>query len=97
MSTKAGLAGGTVYLYYEAGLWKGTDETIENYAKLCKDAEVLYNSNPDVKKWTEYVTSSVTSTLKPYTQVSLLLIGLQIIAFYKSMLVFHPSTSTLIN
>ncbi|CAL8137956.1 unnamed protein product [Orchesella dallaii] len=67
ISTKAGLAGGTVYLYYEAGLWKGTDETIDNYEKLRKDAEVVYNANPDVKKWLEYVSSSVSSNVKPYS------------------------------
>lgn len=69
ISTKAGLAGGTVYLYYEAGLWRGTDETIENYAKLQKDVNALYEANPDVKKWVEYISSSVSSNVKPYTEV----------------------------
>jgi len=67
ISTKAGLAGGTVYLYYEAGLWKGTDETIDNYEQLRKEAQTVYNANPDVKKWLEYISSSVSSNVKPYS------------------------------
>jgi len=68
VTTKAGLAGGTVYLYYEAGLWKGTDETIENYGKLKQEVKKTLDGNQDVKKWGEYMKSSVCSNIKPYSQ-----------------------------
>lgn len=70
MSSKAGVVGGTLYVGYESGLWKGTDETIGNLENLKKDADVMCNTYPDVKKWTEYATSSVDSNLKPYKQVT---------------------------
>jgi len=67
-TTKAGLAGGTIYLYYEAGLWKDTDETIENYDKLQKEVKKTIDGNQDVKKWGEYITASVSSNVKPYSE-----------------------------
>jgi len=55
LGTRAALTGGAVYLYYQAGLWKDSEETIRNYEKLKKDAQQLYDSAPsDLKKWTEY-------------------------------------------
>jgi len=68
LSTKVGLTGGTVYLYYEAGLWKGTDETIENYEKLKKELQKNVDANQDVKKWAEFISSSVSSNVKPYSE-----------------------------
>ncbi|XP_021950966.1 uncharacterized protein LOC110848138 [Folsomia candida] len=67
IGTKAGLAGGTIYLYYETGLWKGSDETIQNYEKFKKDVKLLYESTPsDVQKWAEYGKSSLTENIAPY-------------------------------
>jgi len=67
VGTKAGLAGGTVYVYYQAGLWKGSDETIENYAQFKKDVQTLYESTPDdFQKWMDYGASSLSSNVEPY-------------------------------
>jgi hypothetical protein len=59
-----------MYIYYEAGLWKGSDETIQNYEKFKKDSQALYKSTPaDFQKWVEYANSTVSTNVQPYTKV----------------------------
>jgi len=59
-----------VYIYYEAGLWKSSDETIVNYEKFKKNNRDLYESSPeDVKKWVEYSVSTVNANVEPYVKV----------------------------
>jgi len=69
VGTKAALVGGTVYIYYDAGLWRSSDETIENYAKVKTSVRGLYESTPkEVQKWAEYATSTAASNVEPYTK-----------------------------
>ncbi len=73
VGTKATLAGGTMYIYYDAGLWKSSDETIENYSQFKKDVQTLYDSTPiSTQKWVDYATSTVTTNVEPYTKVYLI-------------------------
>jgi hypothetical protein len=68
--TKTGLAGGACYIYYDAGLWKNSDETIVNYEQFKKDVVSAYNKTPeDVQKWGEYCKSTVSVNVEPYSKV----------------------------
>jgi len=68
-STKYGLASGSVYVYYQAGLWKSSDETLKNYEILKKDVANFISGYPETKKILVSTTESVQSTVAPYTKV----------------------------
>lgn len=68
-TTKTALGAGTVLYFYESGLWKGSDETIKNYAKLQAEWDAAYKSFPPViVKCVSEAKETVGSSTAPYTK-----------------------------
>lgn len=71
VSTKGGLGGGIAYYYYDLGLWKDSDSTIQNYEILKKDVNAFLDSSPALVEYVKSASNSVEKSVSSVTEVIL--------------------------